>query len=192
MNGRSKRDRRRLEILRSAGETFRRRGFERAGMREIGEAVGMAPGNLYYYFRNKQEILYFCQDYALDRMIASAREILKSREPADARLRRLLEGQVRCMLEELRGTPAHAEFEALPSDLLKRVVAKRDRYEKILRGLIERGIRTRAFRPCDAGLVAKAMLGALNWTVKWWRPDGGRSVEEIAREFADYLVRGLA
>jgi hypothetical protein len=35
------------------------------------------------------------------------------------------------------------------------------------------------------------MLGALNWTARWYRPDGPVPAAEIADAFADYLVRGL-
>jgi hypothetical protein len=35
------------------------------------------------------------------------------------------------------------------------------------------------------------MLGAVNWTARWFRPDGARSVAEIADSLSDYLVRGL-
>jgi hypothetical protein len=35
------------------------------------------------------------------------------------------------------------------------------------------------------------ILGALNWTVKWYQPGGRRSADSIGEEFADLLVRGL-
>ena len=44
---------RRLEILRRAAEVFRAKGFHGAGMREIAEGLGLAPGALYYYFPSK-------------------------------------------------------------------------------------------------------------------------------------------
>jgi len=35
------------------------------------------------------------------------------------------------------------------------------------------------------------MLGAVNWTARWYRHDGAQSVSEIAESLSDYLVRGL-
>jgi hypothetical protein len=35
------------------------------------------------------------------------------------------------------------------------------------------------------------MLGAVNWTARWYRPDGAQSVGEIAETLADYLVKGV-
>jgi hypothetical protein len=47
------------------------------------------------------------------------------------------------------------------------------------------------FADTDAALVTRAMLGAVNWTARWYRPDGPQPVTEIADTLADYLVRGL-
>ena len=87
---------------------------------------------------------------------------------------------------------AHVEFAALPPRLLKKVVAKRDSYERLMRGIVSQGMRLGAFRKRDPKLVTLAMLGAINWTIKWYRPEGRKSAAKIAREFADYLIKGLA
>ena len=65
-----RRDARRDEILRAAARIFRERGFEAAGMRDIALAADLSPANLYHYFKGKDELLFYCQDRALDRMLA--------------------------------------------------------------------------------------------------------------------------
>ena len=193
-NGRYKTDRRtarRLEILRSAAGEFRRRGFERAGMRDIAGSLGVTTGALYYQFRSKQELLYFCQDYSLDRMLEEGARIRREKTAPATRLRRLIEAQMTCMLDELQGSAAHVEFASLPARLLNKVVLKRDRYERLMRGIVSQGMRTGAFRKRDPKLVTLAMLGAINWTIKWYKPDGSKKAPDIAREFSDYLVHGL-
>jgi len=191
LNVRSKSERRRLEILRGAAGEFRRRGFEGTGMREIAAALGVQPGALYYYFANKQEILYFCQDYSLDRMLEAARRVARMPARPAGKLRTIIVEQMKCMLDELQGSAAHIEFHALPERLLARIVEKRDRYERAVRRILEEGMRTGAFMAGDAKLATLAILGAINWSIKWYRPDGPKGVDEIANAFADYLVRGL-
>src|SRR5438105_14677132 len=109
-----RREARRAEILRRAGAAFRERGFHGAAMRDIAAALGMTPGNLYYYFQSKDDLLYFCQKQALTRLLAGARKILSDGLPPQIRLRELVQAHVLCLLEETGGSAAHLEFRALP------------------------------------------------------------------------------
>ena len=61
-----------------------------------------------------------------------------------------------------------------------------------MRSLVVKGVKRGEFAPCDAALVTRAMLGAVNWTARWYRPEGPQTVAQIARSLSDYLVRGLA
>jgi len=182
---------RRYEILRAASKVFRERGFAAASMREIAAEADLSPGNLYHYFAGKVEILYFCQDRALDRMQAALKTARESGAPAVEQMSAVIHAHVNCMLDELEGSTAHLQVEALPDELRSRIIAKRDRYEQAIRRLIEAGIESGEFAACDPTLITRAVLGALNWTTRWFRPDGRYAAAQVGDEFADYLVRGL-
>jgi AcrR family transcriptional regulator len=182
---------RRLEILRAAGRSFRVKGFGETGMRDIAAAADLSPANLYNYFRGKHEILFFCQDNSLDRMIAALEKARRRRLGSTDKLRLVIGSHMRCVLDEVEGSTAHFLTNALPATLQRRLLAKRDRYENGVRQLIGTGIRTGEFAPCDPALVARAMLGALNSSVFWFHPEGPMTATEIAEGFADYLIRGL-
>ncbi len=181
---------RRLEILRAAGKEFRVRGFAETGMRDIAAAAALSPANLYNYFAGKHEILYFCQDNSLDRMIAALDKARKMRTDAASKLRLMIASHLRCVLDEVEGSTAHL-LTALPSRQQRHLLAKRDRYEEGLRNLIASGARSGEFVTCDPALAARAILGALNWSVQWFSPEGPLTAAEIADGFADYLIRGL-
>jgi hypothetical protein len=87
---------------------------------------------------------------------------------------------------------AHLEVEALPAGMRAAVIAKRDRYERAIRSLVAEGMKRGEFARGDPALVTRAMLGAVNWTARWYRPDGALSVAKIAEGLAEYLVKGLA
>ena len=185
---RQRNEARRMDILRAAARVFRRRGIAAAGMREIAEAAGISPGNLYHYFSGKDEILLFCQERTLERMLAAARA---ARGSAAERLREVLEAHVHSMLDELESATAHLDVEALPEAMRAPMIQKRDAYERAIRAIVEDGVNGGEFAPCDAALVTRAMLGAVNWTARWYRPEGPQSSAEIARGLSDYLVKGL-
>src|SRR5215467_469391 len=182
---------RRLEILRAAGREFRARGFGETGMRDIAEAAELSPANLYNYFQGKNDVLFFCQDSSLDRMIGALEKVRSSRASAAAKLGLVIVSHLHCLLDEVEGSAAHLLTSALPPRQQRYLVSKRDRYELGVRNLIASGMRSGEFVPGDAALFARAMLGALNWSVQWFRPDGEMTAEEIATKLAEYLVRGL-
>ncbi len=183
---------RRLEILRAAGREFRTRGFAETGMREIAAAADLSTANLYNYFRGKDEILFFCQDNALDRLIANLEKTRRARtRPATEKLRAIILFHLHCVLDEVEGSAAHLLINSIPRRLQKRLLAKRDRYEHGIRRLIAASIRSNEFLPTEPALATRAILGALNSTIAWFNPQGTLSTEQLAENFATYLIRGL-
>jgi AcrR family transcriptional regulator len=182
---------RKREILDAASRVFRRRGLPATGMRDIAAELGMAVGNLYYYFKDKEELLAFVQEDALAGLLALAARVRATGLRADARLFRLIEEHVVRLNEGTPGSLAHLEVEALGEAWRAGVQERRDEYERAFRTLLEEGIAAGVFRPVDPKVSALAILGAVNWTVKWFRPDGAKSAREIGREQAELLVRGV-
>ena len=139
-------DARRVEIMRAAARVFRVRGFAASGMRHIATAADLSPANLYHYFRGKDELLFFCQDRSVDRLLDALAAARKNRGPLADRLREMAIAHVLCLLDEVEGSAAHLEVDALPPRLRARIVAKRDQYERGVRALVAGGVRARTLR----------------------------------------------
>jgi AcrR family transcriptional regulator len=161
-------------------------------MREIAREAGLSPANLYYYFRGKAELLAFCQNHALDRMLGAAEKVRRDGSGVARKLQGAIRSQVLCMLDDLAGAAAHLEVDALPRGIRSRIIRKRDRYERSLRRIIGEGVRDRSLETSDPALAARAILGAVNWSARWYDPEGKQTPAEIADFFAAYLVRGLS
>ena len=135
------------------------------------EGFGVRKTALYHYFPDKEAILYACHQESLaelDRIIAGARAL----DTAGERLAYVIREHVRVMTDTLGGSPLAFEVTALSAERQRDIIAGRDRYEKALR---------RVF----------AILGAINWISRWYRPEGALHADELGREFAEHLVGGL-
>jgi AcrR family transcriptional regulator len=182
---------RRIEILKSAAAAFRRRGYHGASVDEIASALEMTKGNLYYYFTNKEEILFACHDYSLDILLQLMAQVQAEATPADQKLRKLVLAFVHLILDELQGTALTLDPEALSPPLLKRIIAKRDKFDKGMREIIQQGIDQKVLHAGDPKMIEFAIMGAVNWISKWYDPAGPMSSEQIGQAFADYLVGGM-
>jgi AcrR family transcriptional regulator len=187
-----RRDRQRDAILRAAARLFRERGFADTGMRDIAAAADLSAANLYHYFDGKNALLYYCQDRALDRMLASVASARRASRSAADRLRTVFIAHLQTLLDEIEGATAHLQIDSLPPSLRAAIVRKRDRYEQALRRIIVEGIAGGELVDMDPAIAARAMLGALNWTVTWFRPEGRDSATAVGDVIARFLVRGIA
>jgi len=151
----------------------------------------MAKGNLYYYFRNKEEILYVCHDYSLDVILKELKAVEQSPLPPDRQMHRLVVSFVHLFIDVLHGTAWTLEVEALSKLLLRKIIAKRDRIDKGFRRILTNGMRSGVFVERDPKLLSFVIFGAINWIPRWYDPAGRATSHEIAQVFADCLVAGL-
>lgn len=186
-----KREEARLGILSAASQVFGERGFAGSGMREIAAAADLSPANLYHYFHSKDEILYFCQDRTLNRVLEAMELARKTRGQVAARMQALAVTHVLCLIEGVEGTAAHFEVDPVTPGLREAITAKRERYKRGISALIALGIRRAEFRRCNPIFAMRGFLGALNWTPHWFRPEGAHSAREVANHIAEYAVAGL-
>src|SRR5947207_5074729 len=163
----------RVDILKSAAAAFRRLGYHGATVEQIAAALHMKKGNLYYYFKNKEEILFACHQYSLDRLTQLLEQVEASATPPDEKLRSLVSAFVHTILDELHGTALFLDLEALTPSHLKAVIVRRDRFDRGVRTIVEQGVATGLFAVPggnDVKLITFAMMGAVNWIPRWFRP----------------------
>ena len=181
----------RVDILKSAAKAFRKLGYHGATVEQIATALRMKKGNLYYYFRNKEEILFACHQYSLDRLMQLLEDVEASGRPPDEQLRALVDAFVHTILDELHGTALFLDLEALTPAHLKTVIVRRDRFDHGVRQILERGMASGIFASNDVKLLTFALMGAVNWIPRWFNPEGPATSHQIAAAFADYFIAGL-
>jgi len=182
----------RARILRAAAAQFHARGFEGTSMLEIAAAAGIRKSSLYHHFRSKQELLFEILRHTVDMALAGLREIAGADRPAAERLRLAVRHHVLNLVEDLDNVACFVEEgRALAAEHREAYIAQRDAYERCFRQIIEDGAASGEFAPVDARLAGFAILGMCNWMVRWYRPDGASTPEDVAAQFGDLAVAAL-
>jgi len=86
----------RTRILEAALAVFRERGFERATMREIATAAGVAVGAAYYYFESKDAIVMAFYERSQGEMRPQIEALLEKSKTLESRLRAVISMKFEC------------------------------------------------------------------------------------------------
>ncbi len=177
----------RLEILRNAAAAFHRRGYYGASVDAVARTMNMTGPILYYYFKDKEEILFTCHDYGLNLLLELLKQVEASSDPSEEKLERLIVGFVRVIIDEFHGTMLMLSLEGLSPQRLQAIVRKRNRFERGIRRILQAEMDEGKIGEADPQLISFAILGALNWITRWYDPRGPANSQRIAQVFADYL-----
>jgi AcrR family transcriptional regulator len=184
----------REDIIRAAAQVFRECSFHGTTMQQIADAVGLQKGSLYHHIASKEELLHEVMLAGLMQLGDRLEAVTASSLPPAKKLRRLIQTHIQYAAENLDiATVVLYEHRAMLSfpALRQEYVSRRDFFESQFRTAIQEGVNSGDFVPVDVPVVAQALLGAHNWLVMWYRPDGRLSAQEIASIIADTFLRGL-
>ena len=182
----------REDILEAAAQVFRQKGFHGASMSDIAEAVNLQKASLYHHVSSKQEILLEILDRALQLLLERISGITNQNIPADKKLRLMIREYMQILAENVDlATVLLFEHRALERRQHARHVPNRDKFESLWRDVLEEGVNKKLFKCNDIPLSVRALLGLMNWTITWYRPDGEKTIEQISDDYSNLLLNGF-
>ncbi len=180
------------QILEAAAQIIRQKGFHAASMQDIAEAVNLQKASLYHHVSSKQEILVELLDQALDLLNERVSAVLAQNIPVDDKLRQAMRIYLGSLAEHADlAAVLLLEHRSLDPEYHDRHIPRRDRFERLWRDLIQEGVESGVFHDPDPSMTARALLGVMNWTITWYRPEGSSSIEQISDHFAALFLDGL-
>jgi AcrR family transcriptional regulator len=181
---------RRAAIVRAAGRLFHEKGYSATTIRDIANAVGMRSGSPFYHFRTKHDMLRAVVLEGIGSMTEAVAKAASSGKPPRATFEAMLRAHLGQLLGEqgrdFAATLLH-ETRHLDPEELAEVVAFKDRYEAMWQKALQ-DLKRAGLIADDSQVARLFLMGALNWTVQWYRPDGPRSIGQIARQLASFLL----
>ncbi len=164
-------------------------------MADIGAAVGLLGGSLYYHVESKEALLYEIVETATRGLLSVVHEIAHMPKLASDRLRAAIVSHRRFSTD-----PERSDYVVVFLDQIARLGAPHmgrilnqlvRHYEQSFAAIVEDGIASGEFAGrFDPKTVVYAILGMENWALRWFRTGGRLSAEEVANEFAGLVIHG--
>ena len=182
---------RRAEIVRAASRLFAEKGYAGTTIRDIARAVDMQSGSPFYHFKTKHDMLLAV---VLEGMATITRAVGAAaaqggtpREIFDAMLLAHLEQLLAEDGRHFAATLLH-ESRHLDPAALAELIEQKDAYEALWQKAL-RELKRGGEIEDDSRVTRLLLMGALNWTVQWYRPNGGRTVKQIARQLSSLMLK---
>jgi TetR/AcrR family transcriptional regulator, cholesterol catabolism regulator len=184
----------REKMLENASTLFWKKGYSGTSMRDIAKVCKCKPANIYNFFRNKEEILFECLYTQNTRLLGMIKHFESDRitKPSE-QLREFIIIHLNHVLRYIKTSRLLFDtgLERLSRNNRRKVVSDRDTYDRILTGIIQRGIETKEFSEIDAKLVTRNVASMIVRTIIWYSPEGPLSINDIAEFIFNLTTNGL-
>ena len=178
-------------VVRAAAQAFNERGFHNTSLDDIAGALGVTKPTIYYYFGNKEQLLFECFRAGLEPIRSGFEAVEHSNAPARERLDEVVRNYARAIASEFGWCMVRAEDHDLGPDLRRQINALKSEIDQGIRRLLLAGIEDGSIEPCDTKMTAFALAGALNWIAHWYRANQPMTPAEVADAYVKVFETGL-
>ncbi|MEV7981770.1 TetR/AcrR family transcriptional regulator [Streptomyces sp. NPDC086519] len=183
---------RRQKIIDIAASLFAQQGYAATSINDLGRAVGLAKGALYYYIGSKENLLVEIQSRVMGPLLARTRQIADLDTEPLLRLRLLSESLLTIIFRRLDHIWVYEhDYRSLSGDELKTLLGQRSDFEELISGLLSQAMEQGTFRTMSPRLATLQFLNLHNHTYQWVRPEGPWDAAFLSREYCATLFRGF-
>jgi len=180
----------RHRILKAAASCFNEKGFSGTSLKDVSRHLGLTDAALYYYVKNKEELVYHCYlraaELGREAMDKAVRDGATGFEQAHLYIRYHIE----IMVGADGPVAIMSEIPSLKRSHRNQILEVSRRHSAAFEKILARGIEDGSILPCDVRMTGNAIMGSINWIPKWFHGKAAIG-KEICREFPEILTRGL-
>lgn len=180
-------------IIETSLHLFAKSGYHGVTVNEIVKECNTSKGGFYHNFTSKDELLYVIHDTFISYVLDKAREANKQYTTPTERLVAIIQSFVKVFdLYKPHISVFYQESLYLKPEYDELIKAKRDQFKEILFDVLKAGAEAGEFRQeVPVEITGMSILGMVNWTYKWYKKGGRKTIDEIADIFTDLILHSI-
>jgi len=185
------REAKRNAVLQAAAQLFNERGFHATSLDDIAARLNVTKPTLYYYVKNKDEILLQCVSKGLQMMLEGIDASRAAGGKAIDQLMTCMQVYARIVTMDFGMCLIRVGDEQLPPESRKELRRLKSAIDQEFRRLVAEGVAEGSIQPCDPKITAFVIAGALSWIGRWYQPGGEYTAEQVAQQCIATLCDGV-
>jgi len=193
----------RHQIIQAAAACFMKYGLEKATIDHMAGELGSTKGRVYHHFSSKDEIFFAVYRQAMQYCFDAVEPIINRPMSAPDKLMAMAQAHGLVMMDTLpfqrsirQGVNSylHGPERGADHEVLSALIARRNAYEGLYRTVLQQGHDDGTLSVPDVAVAGRAIMGALNSLVDWYRVRPEQSREDraqIAQTLAATIINGL-
>jgi AcrR family transcriptional regulator len=180
-----------MDILRRVALVFAEDGYHQTSVNSLAARLGVSKPVLYYYAKNKDDILFQCVNVARNALQEAIDDATRGKMRGIDKIRRFFSTYAQIMCGDFGRCIALIDRKALSPAARKRDALARRELEEALHNMIREGQSDQSIRPCDPVLTARALFGAFNGIPRWFHAEGKLKAKDVADGYMDLFAAGI-
>ena len=177
-------------VLKAAAHCFNRKGFSGTSLKDVADLLGLTDPALYYYVKNKEELVYLCYVRAADVGREALQRAVDEGGNGLEQAERYLRYHIESIVGERGPIAIMSEIPSLQPTHRDTVLELSRAHSKNFEAILERGIADGSIAGCDVRMTGNSIMGSINWIPKWFHGDAAMAAKIVA-EFPAILTKGL-
>lgn len=181
----------RHRVLKAAASCFNRKGYSGTSLKDVANHLGLTDAALYYYVRNKEELVYQCYLRAAELGKEAMDQARNEGSTGFEQAKLYIRYHVEIMVGEKGPVAIMSEIPSLKRSHRNEILAVSRRHSLAFEEMLTHGIRDGSIRDCDVRMTGNAIMGSINWIPKWFHGNAA-TAKKVVQEYPLILTNGLA
>jgi AcrR family transcriptional regulator len=181
------------QLIEIASRLFATHGYAGTSLRDIAEEANLTKAALYYHFPNKEALFEQIVVDNLQSLIDRVSEAVAQADGATEQVQSFMLTAADVFAERPDAWIAGSNvfWSSTGPQIREAALGRRDRFEKLLRDCIAKGVASGEFRDLDPATAGRLLLSTLNQMTRWIKLDGRLTPRQVIEQYLDIILIGM-